>query len=211
MKLSVSKRFSDEQQSFSYAQYLTLADELRKRRRELILFCDHPPVISAGRQSKEEDLRRSPEQIVMAGIDYCNSPRGGSYTAHEPGQLIIYPHLDLTLRNIKINDLVQALMDITKSTLKNTWQLDTLYRPETPGLFTESGKKLVSIGLQVKENFSSQGLAINVSNSLETFQYINACGLKDVSMTSVIREMGTIPDRQAYIDGWMELLMNYLQ
>lgn len=77
-----------------YQEYLTLESDLRRRREELILVCEHSPVITAGVQFKDKSIRVPETELAARGVAFHKTSRGGDVTAHEPGQIVIYVHAD---------------------------------------------------------------------------------------------------------------------
>ncbi|MCB1327824.1 MAG: lipoyl(octanoyl) transferase LipB [Spirochaetales bacterium] len=196
--------------AWRYQEYLALADKLRSRRREVLLFCEHAPTITAGLQSRPGSLLVSREHLRQIGVELQNVRRGGDLTAHEPGQLVTYAHIDLTRRAIPLRSLAPLLLEVTMRSLKEVWNLETQTATDAPGLYLPDGRKLVSIGLQVRRGFSSDGLALNVTNSLKTFQFIHPCGFSGLRMVS-LSQLGLDCTRVAlYKQQWDELVREHL-
>lgn len=172
-----------------YARYLRIQNFLRKKRKELILFCEHSPAITAGIQTRKESYLTDPALLKDFGIDFMPTGRGGDLTAHEPGQCIIYPHIDLKKRNIKISAYFQLILKVTQASLLEVWKIETRTGKDFPGLYLDNGEKIVSIGIMVKTFFSSFGAAVNVSNSGETFRHILPCG-QDQKVASICEHGG---------------------
>ncbi|MCB1327322.1 MAG: lipoyl(octanoyl) transferase LipB [Leptospiraceae bacterium] len=175
--------------AWRYQEYMTLADRLRSRRRELLLFCEHAPTITAGLQSRPESLLVSREHLQQSGVELHEVRRGGDLTAHEPGQLVTYTHIDLNRRAIRLRSFAPMLLEVTMHCLERVWNLRVRTLNDAPGLYLSDGRKLVSIGLQVRRGFSSDGLALNVTNDLGSFQFIHACGFPGLRMVS-LRQLG---------------------
>ncbi len=169
-----------------YARYLVLQEALRRHRRELLLFCQHPPTITAGVQSHQKNLLVPAESLHAKGIVCIQTRRGGDYSAHEPGQCLIYPHIDLARRSLGIHSFIHALLGTTAELLQKLWGIGVFQRERSPGLYRQSdGAKIASIGLMFRSFFTSFGLALNISNNLETFSYIHPCGHANEKMCSV--------------------------
>ena len=190
-----------------YERYLRLEARLRSRRRELLLFCQHPPTLTAGLQAQKESLLLSLRELNRHGLSHFNIGRGGDYTAHEPGQLLIYPHIDLRKRKIKIHDYLELLLGISSRALEKIWDLHVTRDPERPGLYYRQGKevrKIASIGIMCKAFFTSFGLALNVSNSLSSFSYIKPCGYESLKLCSVQNCGGDAERLGSFISFWQE-------
>lgn len=161
-----------------YHRYDILQTKLRKHRREILIFLEHYPVITAGVNHNIKNLLVSEDFLNQNQIQLMYIKRGGDFTAHENGQLIIYPHIDLTKRNISISRYMNLFIESIQSSIESTWNLKLIYNPEKPGLYLKDypSKKLVSIGISFKSMFTSFGAAINIKNTKNVFQYIHPCG-----------------------------------
>ena len=148
---------------------------IHQQKPETILGFEHPPVITFGKRGGTVLTKNTDIPIV-------HTNRGGLATAHEPGQLVIYPIIDLHRRKIKIRDWVYGIEEILI-----TWLLDFQLvgvRDAKAGIWLDS-KKLVSIGFQIQQGISTHGLAINISNDLHIFSFIEACGSPQTQPTSL--------------------------
>ena len=195
----------------SYERYIRLQSSLRKRRRELLLFCHHPPTLTAGIQARPENLLISKEELKEKGIVHLRAARGGDYTAHEPGQCVIYPHIDLRRRGLTIQDFLKALTEITIQALKDVWQIETLGNKNEPGLYRITDQaKIAAMGVFFKSFFTSFGLAVNVANTLSTFSYIHPCGQPGLSICSVKNSGKDTRKIGKFIDVWQSSFENWL-
>ncbi|MGA2779852.1 MAG: lipoyl(octanoyl) transferase LipB [Steroidobacteraceae bacterium] len=140
-----------------------------------IWFAEHPPVFTLGLNARREHLL-APRDIPVVAID-----RGGQVTYHGPGQLMIYPLLDLRRNRLGVRDLVVALEE---SIIAYAAELGILAvgRRDAPGVYVD-GAKLASIGLRIRRGASYHGLALNVALDLEPFQRINVCGYPGLRVT----------------------------
>src|ERR1700683_3384021 len=154
------QRFTDERGP-------TTADE--------IWFVEHPPVFTLGLNASREHLL-DPGRIPVVQTD-----RGGQVTYHGPGQLVIYPLIDLRRRAFGVHQLVLALEN---AVISHAAQLGVAARGsrEAPGVYVE-GRKLASVGLRIRRGASYHGLALNVSLDLKPFERINVCGQRDLAVT----------------------------
>ena len=147
-----------------------------------VLIVEHPPVITLGARKSENKLRADQAAIEKAGIEVVTVGRGGGTTAHNPGQLVFYPILKLTVLALGINDYVRQLEGIGIELLA-MFGVQSCRRKGLPGLWVGE-KKIASIGVQVKKWVTFHGMAINLDNDLGIFRYIIPCGLDGVEMTS---------------------------
>ena len=178
----------------AYREALDLQTHLVEQRQEdlipnTVLLLEHPPVITLGARKTENRLLVSPQVLVQKGIELVNVRRGGGTTAHNPGQVVLYPVLKLQTLGLAINEYVRDLESIGIELL-GRFGVDCHRRKGYPGLWAEQ-RKIASIGVQLKRWVSMHGMAINVSNDLGIFGNIVPCGLEDVEITSVSRETGT--------------------
>lgn len=144
-----------------------------------IWFTEHPPVFTMGLNAGKEHLL-APGSIPVVQID-----RGGQVTFHGPGQLMVYPLLDLGRNAIGIRALVTALEQSVMD-LAADFGIDAASRPDAPGVYA-AANKLASIGLRIRRGCSFHGMALNVDIDLEPFSRINPCGYADLQMTDLAR------------------------
>ena len=195
----------------SYEHYLDLQYALRHKRRELLLFCQHPPTITRGTQAHCENLLVNLQQLQKQGVSYLRVGRGGDHTAHELGQCVIYPHIDLRKRNLRIRDFSTTIVEITRQALEQVWDIISHTNGHGPGLYRSSdGAKIASIGLQCKGYFTSYGIALNVFNSLETFSYIHPCGFSSLAVCSVRDCNKDVYKLPQFISLWTSKFQNWL-
>ncbi len=142
-------------------------------------FCEHPPVFTLGLNSAREHLL-APGDIPVVQID-----RGGQVTFHGPGQLMVYPLIDIRRANIGVRKLVTALEQSVVD-LAAEHDVEAAARPDAPGVYVE-GKKLASVGLRIRRGSSFHGMALNVDVDLEPFSRINPCGYQGLEMTDLRR------------------------
>jgi len=154
-------------QSFTDSRDASTPDE--------IWFLQHPPVFTLGMNASREHLLM-PGDIPVIEID-----RGGQVTYHGPGQLVVYPLLDLERRGLGVRQLVCAL-ETSIIELVATWGIEAYGRRDAPGVYTGESK-LASVGLRIRRGCSYHGLALNVDLDLEPFSRINPCGYRGMKVT----------------------------
>jgi lipoyl(octanoyl) transferase len=143
--------------------------------RDEIWLLEHPPVFTLGMNASREHLL-APGSIPVVQID-----RGGQVTYHGPGQLVIYPLLDLRRRRLGVRDLVVALENSIVDYAAELGVAAAGSR-EAPGVYV-SGAKLASVGLRIRRGASYHGAALNVTLDLEPFERINVCGYRSLKAT----------------------------
>jgi len=142
-----------------------------------IWLLEHPPVFTQG-------LNGDPSHVLAAGdIPVVQIDRGGQVTYHGPGQLVVYPLIDIRRAGLGVRDLVTALERAVIAYCK-TLGIDAECRKNAPGVYV-SGQKIASVGLRIRRGASYHGLAFNVNMDLEPFQRINPCGYAGLQMTQL--------------------------
>jgi lipoyl(octanoyl) transferase len=141
----------------------------------------HPPVFTLGMNASRDHLL-APGDIPVVDID-----RGGQVTYHGPGQLVIYPLLDLDRLGVNVRQLVTAL-EQSVIDLAAIWDIEAYGRRDAPGVYVDD-RKLASLGLRIKKGRCYHGLALNVDMDLEPFGRINPCGYRGLRVTQ-LTELG---------------------
>lgn len=160
-----------------------------------LLILEHPPVITLGARKTENKLLLDTAGLQAKGIEVVAIGRGGGTTAHNPGQLVLYPILKLRSLNLDITSYIRQLEQIGIELLAELGVL-AARKPGFPGLWV-GNQKIASIGVQVKKWVTLHGIAVNISNDLSIFDCIIPCGLNGVAMTSVLEQTSAAPDMTA--------------
>lgn len=142
-----------------------------------IWFTEHPPVFTLGLNASRDHLL-TPGDIPVIQVD-----RGGQVTYHGPGQLMIYPMIDLKRAGLGVRDLVTAL-EKTVVDLVAEFAIEGESRKDAPGVYVH-GRKIASVGLRVRHGASYHGMALNIDVDLEPFSRINPCGFSDLEVTDL--------------------------
>jgi lipoyl(octanoyl) transferase len=182
----------------AYPQALELQHRLVAARndhrldRDVILVLEHPPVFTLGRRGGRENLRVDPVFLQRQNVPVIQVERGGFITYHGPGQLVIYPILDLKQARIGVAALVETLEEVMIQSAAD-FGVCASRDPRNRGVWVDN-RKLGSIGIAVRRSVSFHGLALNVTNSLEPFDWIDPCGLYGVTMTSLQQAASAVID-----------------
>jgi lipoyl(octanoyl) transferase len=176
-------------------------DKRTQATRDEIWFLQHPPVFTLGLNGKREHLL-APGDIPVIDVD-----RGGQVTYHGPGQLVVYPLIDLRRRGLSVRDLIVALEDAVVDYLA-TLGIAAAGRRDAPGVYVR-GAKLASLGLRVRRGASYHGLALNVALDLEPFRRINVCGYAGLAVTQ-LSDLGMSVDVDAAARGLAPHLLRQL-
>ncbi len=176
-----------------YREVLQVQHVLCQKRRDdeipnTVLIVEHTAVITLGARQSHNRLLVSEEDLMQRKIDLVNIRRGGGATAHNPGQLVFYPILDLEQLQLGISEYIRELEAIGTELLGQL-AVDAVSRKGLPGLWV-GDRKVASIGVRVSKAITCHGMAINIYNDLAIFDFIVPCGLDNVEMTSVLKETG---------------------
>jgi lipoate-protein ligase B len=155
---------------------------------DIILFQEHPAVFTLGRRGGLDHLLVSEAFLKDADIPVIQVERGGFITYHGPGQLVVYPIMNLHARRIGVKEFVAAM---EQSMLKTAghWDIAAQRNPVNSGIWVGT-QKMGSIGIALRKGVSFHGLALNVNLDLMPFSWVQPCGLQGVGMTSMKNELG---------------------
>jgi lipoyl(octanoyl) transferase len=165
---------------------------------DVLLLIEHPPVYTRGRRSTPEELPMGASWYEAQGIEVRDTDRGGLITYHGPGQLVAYPIVDLRGYGDDVHEYVRGLERMMIAALAEAGVRANVIDGLT-GVWVGT-RKIGSIGLHVSRGVTTHGLAINVNNDLQPFEWVVPCGLEGVSMTSLTRELGAEQDLGAFAD-----------
>jgi lipoate-protein ligase B len=176
-----------------YGEVLSIQQELLAARQEdsvpnTILVVEHHPVITLGARKSENKLRAEETTLQAKGIEIVTIGRGGGTTAHNPGQLVIYPIVKLKSLKIDVTEFVRRIEQLGLELLAQLG-VTADRKKGLPGLWV-GDDKIASVGVQIKKWVTMHGIAINIQNDLSIFDWIVPCGLDGVTMTSAARLTG---------------------
>lgn len=155
---------------------------------DTILMVEHYPVITLGARQSANKLLAGEEELAKNNIDVVETRRGGGTTAHNPGQIVFYPILNLQQFSLGINEYIRELEAIGIELLEYLG-IEAQRKKGFPGLWV-ADRKIASIGVRVSKQITYHGMAINIRNNLDIFALFVPCGLAGVEMTSVLKETG---------------------
>lgn len=142
------------------------------------LWClEHPPTFTQGMAGKAEHVLAAGD-IPVVGID-----RGGQVTYHGPGQLVVYPLLDLRRLGLGVRDLVTAIEQAIIAYVAG-FGIEAVARRDAPGVYVGDAK-LAALGLRIRRGCSYHGLALNVQMDLAPYARINPCGYAGLAVTEL--------------------------
>jgi lipoyl(octanoyl) transferase len=177
---------------------------------DVLLLLEHPPVYTRGRRATDDELPMQREWYEMQGIAVHDTDRGGRVTYHGPGQLVAYPIVSLGPYGDDVHEYVRRLEQVaigalaerrvaarTIDGLTGVWTEGEVPGPEAG---VDAARKIGSIGVHVSRGVTTHGLAINVNNDLQPFEWIVPCGIDNCRVTSLGRELGAEQDLGAFAD-----------
>jgi len=135
---------------------------------------EHPQVFTLGLNGKDEHVLNTHD------IPLVNTDRGGQVTFHGPGQLVVYPLIDLKRQKIGVREMISRLENSVISVLEKL-DIQAKSRADAPGVYVD-GRKIASLGLRVKRGACYHGLSLNVDMDLTPFSYINPCGFQGLEV-----------------------------
>jgi lipoate-protein ligase B len=166
---------------------LVLARQTGVIENDIVLILEHPPVFTLGRRAGIENLKASRAFLERKKIPVIPVERGGDITFHGPGQLVVYPIIDLVKAGLNVMDYVASLEEIMLLTVSD-WGIPAQRNSVNRGIWVAK-KKLGSVGISVQRGVTFHGFALNVNLSLKPFKWIHPCGLTDVGVTSMAQEL----------------------
>jgi lipoyl(octanoyl) transferase len=172
---------------------------------------EHPPVFTQGQAGKPEHI------LQTTDIPIVQSDRGGQVTYHGPGQLILYPLINIRRRQLGVRDMVSLLENLVIQWLCD-YQITAYAKADAPGVYVrvngkdgQSDAKIASLGLRIRRGCCFHGVSINIDMDLQPFQLINPCGYEGLQMVQ-LRELLPlpVPDRDTIRDELVKLFSGLL-
>jgi lipoyl(octanoyl) transferase len=186
---------------------------------DVLLLLEHPPVYTRGRRATADELPMGTEWYERQGIEVRDTDRGGRVTYHGLGQLVAYPIVSLAPYGDDVHEYVRRLEQVmiealaehgvsagAIDSLTGVWTKTTGRRADMSSMGRQIGpstpaeRKIGSIGVHVSRGVTTHGLAVNVNNDLQPFEWIVPCGIEGVAMTSLSRELGDEQDLAAFAE-----------
>ena len=166
---------------------------------DVLLLLEHTPVYTRGRRSTPEELPMGREWYEAQGIEVRDTDRGGRVTYHGPGQLVAYPIVSLRPYGDDVHEYVRRLeRTMIEALAEHGVEAGPI--EGLTGVWAGCRRKIGSIGVHVSRGVTTHGLAVNVNNDLQPFEWIVPCGIEGVAMTSLARELGAEQDLGAFAD-----------
>jgi lipoyl(octanoyl) transferase len=167
-----------------------------------IWLLEHEPVYTLGMNADRAHV------LAPKGIPVIQIDRGGQVTYHGPGQLVVYPLIDVRRAGLQVRALISAL-ELSVIEYAARFGIGARCRADAPGVYVD-GAKLASVGLRIRRGGSYHGLALNVDMDLEPFGRINPCGYAGLPMTQ-LAALGGPREPRAVAEEFAPLLCAQLQ
>jgi lipoyl(octanoyl) transferase len=178
----------DYDEALSYQRAVAAARIDGRVSEDVLILCEHPPVVTMGRSAKAANLLVPEPLLTARGIQLREVERGGDITLHAPGQLVGYPVVDLTRHKQDLHWYLRQLEQVLIDAL-GTLGIAAGRREKLTGVWVED-RKIASIGVHARSWVTWHGFALNVTTDLSLFDVMVPCGIDQVVMTSVARELG---------------------
>ena len=158
-----------------------------------LLFVEHDPVYTLGKSGNEANMLISAIQLRAKHAEFIKVDRGGDITFHGPGQLVVYPVIDLESFGLGVKDYVDRLEEVVIRTIAS-FGIQGFRLAGATGVWLATGtpqeRKICAIGVRSSHFVTMHGLALNVNTDLRYFSYIHPCGFMDKGVTSLQKELG---------------------
>lgn len=158
-----------------------------------IIFCQHPPVYTIGKNGHDNNMLIGEAILKQIGATYFHIDRGGDITYHGPGQLVVYPILNLDDFGLGLKEYIHLLEEAVILTCAD-YGVSASRLDKATGVWLDVDsahpRKICAIGVKCSRFVTMHGLAFNVSTDLSYFNHINPCGFVDKGVTSLKKELG---------------------
>jgi lipoate-protein ligase B len=173
----------------NYAEALKLQTRIVKRKisyggPDVLVVLEHPPTVTLGIRGNRSHLLVSEQELTDRGISLFTTDRGGELTYHGPGQLVVYPIMDLKSQRLSARQFVHRLEE-TLIRAMDFLGAEVMRRTAAPGIWLDEKRKIASIGIRIHRHISSHGFSINIDLSVDPSELIIVCGSPDTCMTSL--------------------------
>lgn len=169
--------------------------------RHHLLFCEHPHVYTLGKSGAMENLLASDQRLKDLNVSFYKTNRGGDITYHGPGQMVVYPILDLEQFFTDLGKYMRYLEETVIRTL-SAFGIESGRLAGSTGVWLDAdvpgkARKICALGVKCSRWMTIHGLALNINSDLNFFNYIVPCGITDKGVTSMQAELGSTVDADA--------------
>jgi lipoyl(octanoyl) transferase len=208
----------------AYEPVVALQERLHAARRDgrigdTVLLLEHEPVITLGRGAAPGNVLASPESLAARGVELVKSARGGDVTLHVPGQLVVYPIVDLSpdRRDVRrwVNQLTETMRRLVEelgvAAGRHEKHVGLWADGDEPRRFTNASEasnpvKIGAIGVRISHWVTMHGFALNLAPDLSLYAAIVPCGIREHGVSSVEALIGSAPSPRAVATRAFELL-----
>jgi lipoyl(octanoyl) transferase len=197
----------DYQQAWDYQtelfnQILSIKSDNRTRDQQqptdnYLIFCEHPHVYTLGKSGESSNLLIPINDLGSINATYYHINRGGDITYHGPGQIVVYPVIDMENFFTDIHQYMRLLEEVIIQTLKE-FNVQAGRIAGLTGVWIDfekiNARKIAALGVKTSRWVTMHGLALNVNSQLDYFNNIIACGIADKEVTSLDKELGKSQD-----------------
>ena len=184
---------------------------------DYLLSCRHNPVLTVGRSAKENNLRIAKEEIEKSGTEIIPIERGGDITWHGPGQLVLYPIINLNRYRRDVSWYLRQLEETVIKTLLS-YNIGAKRISGQTGVWIDKQdqgpeRKIAAMGVRISRWCTMHGLSLNVQDCQPGFSLINPCGLKNIISAELISEVAKdYPLKENLLDETrLKLMYNFCQ
>lgn len=176
----------------AWARQMELVKSVQdKRDRNVLVLCQHPTVITIGKNGTNKNVVANHDFLTMMGVKVIDIDRGGDVTLHNPGQIVGYPIFNLSSYKEDLHwflrEIEQTIIDLT-----SVFGIESARVEGMTGVWVESKRKICAMGMHCSRWVTYHGFALNVNNNVREFDYIVPCGIQDKGVTSIEVETGTV-------------------
>jgi lipoyl(octanoyl) transferase len=166
-----------------------------------VIVCEHLPVFTLGKHGLKSNMLVSEATLNAKGVDVVPIERGGDITYHGPGQLVVYPIIDLEAFHLGLKEYIHRLEEVIIRTVRE-YAIHGERLEGATGVWLDKenprkARKIAAIGVKSSRYVTMHGLALNVNTDLSYFKLINPCGFVDKGVTSMQQELGHAIDFEA--------------
>lgn len=179
-----------------YSEALDIQRRLQQERIDdsivdTLLVLEHNPVLTLGIRGQYDNILESKQSLKEKGFDIVEVERGGDVTYHGPGQLVLYPIINLEQHGKDIRSFISKLQDVIMNVLRERFDIASSKKTGIhTGVWIDE-KKIAAIGISISKWVTMHGVAFNVNTDLSHFGYIVPCGLSGFGVTSIKEMLGS--------------------
>ncbi len=217
IEIEICDGLQDYGRMLDYQRELFAANVAAKREgrevAERLIMLEHSPVVTLGRHAKESNVLVSEALLRQRGVGLYHIERGGDVTYHGPGQLVVYPLIDLEKHGLGVKAYVDLLEESVIRTIARFGIKGERVEGASGvwiGRSTPAERKICALGVKCSRHVTMHGLALNVNTDLEGFRLINPCGFMEKGVTSMAAECGAPLDFAAVRNVLAEELLRLL-